>query len=100
MKLLLCRACQDVIKLAKTERTCACGAVGGQYLEDGLNATYWGANAVPLGFANSTLVEAVQNRPESGMGYRFTAFVIPQECPTMKREKKNLGEIHVVKENG
>ena len=40
--------------------------------------------AVPIGFANSTLVRAVHNQPKDGMGENFTAFVIPKICSTYK----------------
>jgi len=82
MKLVLCPHCHDVFKLAKNVRFCACKKSGGQYKEDGLNAVYWGG--IPLGFANSTLVDAVENQPEEGAGREFVAFVIPKKCPTMK----------------
>lgn len=81
MKLLLCKSCQDVIKLTYTSRTCECGKAGGRYLND-LDAEYFGSSAVPIGFANGSLVDAVFKQPEKGMGQTFTAFVIPKECPT------------------
>jgi hypothetical protein len=40
---------------------------------------------IPLGFNSYTLVDAVGGQPERGMGRRFEAFVIPKECPTMKK---------------
>jgi hypothetical protein len=85
MKLLLCSECQDVIRL-QTERVrlCKCGKVSGVYLND-LDAIYAGDTAIPLGFANSTLVTALRNQPEEGMGYDFKAFIIPKECPTFKK---------------
>lgn len=83
MKLLLCKECQDVVRLIDTKRTCKCGKVGGRYIDD-INAVYFGATAVPIGFANSTLVNAFQNQPENGMGQYFDAFVIPKDCPTYK----------------
>ena len=86
MKLLFCRKCQDVFKLAADyERTCKCGAVGGKYLEDGWHAVYWGVDAVPIGFANGTLAVALRNRPRIGEGARFTAFVMPKEVPSMRK---------------
>jgi hypothetical protein len=42
-----------------------------------------GGKAIPLGIANSSLAKAVRNRPETGQGFEFTAFVIPRECPTI-----------------
>jgi hypothetical protein len=84
MKLILCPVCQDVRKLRQTATTCQCGASWGYYEKDGLNATI-GGKAIPLGFANSSLVAAIKNRPQEGWGERFEAFVIPVECPTIKQ---------------
>ena len=83
MKLLLCNSCEDIVKLSKTTRTCQCGATGGHYKEDGLNAIYYGP-AIPLGFANSEFHKAIDGQPEYGDGYRYTSFVIPKVCPTME----------------
>lgn len=84
MKLLLCKKCQDIIRLIQDEkRVCQCGKVGGKYIDD-LNAVYFGDMAVPLGFANNTLVNAVHNQPKDGMGENFTAFVIPKVCSTYR----------------
>jgi hypothetical protein len=88
MKLIFCKKCQDVFKLWPNEtRTCKCGACEGAYESDELNAWYKGEDAVPLGFANSTLGAAIRNQPDSGMGEVFTAFVIPKEVTTMKKLK-------------
>ena len=82
MKLLFCNTCRDIVKLSRTTRTCQCGATGGHYREDGVNAIYYGP-AIPLGFANSSFYEAIDGQPEYGDGYRYTSFVIPKVCPTM-----------------
>jgi hypothetical protein len=87
MKLLFCSSCNDVIKLDYKPRTCKCLKVGGRYLADGLNATYWGDTAVPLGFADASLGRAILNQPKEGKGREFSAFVIPKVCPTMRKEK-------------
>ncbi len=85
MKLIFCPVCHDIVKLLlEMDRSCQCACSWGHYKGDGLNATY-GGMAIPLGIANSTFVKAVQNRPESGEGERFEAFVIPVECPTFKK---------------
>ena len=81
MKLLLCRECQDVIRLIDIKRICKCGKVGGKYIDD-VNAIYFGEMAAPIGFANNTLVRAVHKQPENGVGESFTAFIIPKTCPT------------------
>jgi hypothetical protein len=83
MKLLYCPSCDDVFKLDYQPRICKCGDVIGHYFEDGLTAVY-SKNGIPLGFNNSSLIEAINNQPESGMGKNFTAFVIPKQCPTMR----------------
>ena len=83
MKLLYCNTCRDIVKLSRTTRTCQCGATGGHYREDGLNAIYYGP-AIPLGFANSSFRDARDNQPEFGMGTVYNAFVIPKVCPTME----------------
>jgi len=89
MKLLLCKECQDIVKLIRDEkRVCKCGKVGGKYTDD-LNAIYFGEMAVPIGFANGTLVKAVHKQPNEGMGENFTAFVIPKVCPTYKLVLEN-----------
>jgi hypothetical protein len=74
--------------MAQEIRWCSCGKVGGKYLDDELYACYWGDYAIPLGFANSDLAEAVKNQPEAGLGERFTAFVIPKKCPTFLKCKR------------
>ncbi len=88
MKLLLCKDCQDVIRLIpESKRSCKCGKIGGKYI-DSLNAVYYGETAVPIGFANSTLVRAVVNQPKNGMGENFGAFVIAKVCDTFKKIKE------------
>ena len=84
MKLIICTNCQDVFKLDRVIRSCKCGDCKGRYLNN-IDAEYSGSSAVPLGFKNSSLVNAIKNQPESGLGKEFFAFVIPQECPTMRR---------------
>ena len=83
MKLLYCNTCRDIVKLSRTTRTCQCGATGGHYREDGLNAIYYGP-AIPLGFANGSFHEALGNQPEFGKGTDYKAFVIPKVCPTLE----------------
>ncbi len=61
-------------------------------MEDGYHAEYL-EGSIPLGFNNFSLGPAIKKQPESGMGERFEAFVIPKQCPTMKiitkEEKEN-----------
>jgi hypothetical protein len=83
MKLIFCPACQDVIKLASSLRYCMCGESFGYYTDE-IKAVI-GGKAIPLGFANNSLVEALRNRPEKGMGERFIAFVIPRNAPNITK---------------
>ena len=86
MKLILCTECEDVVRLRQEEeRFCNCGKCSGQYTDE-INAWYKGETAIPLGFANSTLVVAMKNQPESGWGEHFTAFVISKQCDTFKKK--------------
>ena len=97
MKLLYCNTCRDIVKLSRTTRTCQCGATGGHYKQDGLNAIYYGP-AIPLGFANGSFHEALGNQPEFGKGTDYKAFVIPIVCPTM--ELVDLSDYTVIHEDG
>ena len=84
MKLFICKSCYDVVSLRVSSiRYCECKKSGGHYL-DSLNAEYWG-EAIPLGFSNSSLLNAIQNRPQNGKGRSFEAFVIPVYCSTYKK---------------
>lgn len=83
MKLILCPVCEDVIKLNAAGRSCECGRSWGKYLADGLTAEI-GGEAIPIGFANSELRVALAKRPKEGMGYPFSAFVIPVHCETVR----------------
>ena len=87
MKLIFCSQCYDVVKLHFDRRKCLCGKVWGYYKSDGLNAVI-STNAIPLGFANSSLVEALKSRPKTGWGKRFEAFIIPEQCDTVEVEKE------------
>ena len=81
MKLLMCKNCGDVFNLDYQEKYCKCKGIKGKYLDD-LNAEYYGDDAIPLGFANNSISEAINNQPLNGMGYNFNAFVIPVICDT------------------
>jgi hypothetical protein len=87
MKLLMCLECQDVFKLRlNKERICLCGKCGGKYIDE-LNAVYWG-RSILIGFDNVSLHLAIMNRPKEGLGKEFNAFVIPENCDTIKRNYK------------
>ncbi len=85
MKLILCPKCADIVRLrmSKTMQVCTCGQSKGRYT-DNLNAEYSG-KAIPLGIANSGLIEAIRARPDIGDGSTFEAWVMPKDCPTFKK---------------
>lgn len=83
MKLILCKECQDVVRLMPEKRSCKCGKCSGKYV-DSINAIYSGELAVPLGFNNRILVNSVNKFTLSGFGLDFTAFVISSDCNTFK----------------
>ncbi|KKL60011.1 hypothetical protein LCGC14_2209550 [marine sediment metagenome] len=87
MKLLLCKKCQDVFKLCiGINKYCECEESSGFYEDDGLNVIILGEYAVVIGFNNESLVEAVLNQPDSGLGEEFKAFIIPKQCGTVKHQ--------------
>ncbi|MCK9439726.1 hypothetical protein M0Q39_06735 [Patescibacteria group bacterium] len=63
-------------------RYCKCGKSYGQYT-DNINAEI-NKEAIPIGFSNSTFIYALLNRPETGLGKEFCAFVIPNHCESIK----------------
>ncbi len=83
MKLIQCSYCQDVVALRRSHRTCWCGKSGGKYKDDDLHA-YIEGPCTPLGFANSSFEDAIDNQPIDGIGKNFVAFVIPKVCPTIE----------------
>lgn len=78
MKLLFCTKCMDIVQLRDRFRTCACGASWGNYTDE-QNAII-GGEAVPIGFSSKSFMLAFRQRPQSGNGSEFLAFVIPHEC--------------------
>jgi len=84
MKLLLCTKCQDIFKLQNEERSCVCGSISGKYLNNS-EAIYSGDCAIPIGFSNNSLVSALRLQSTNGFGTPFTAFVIPENCRTIKK---------------
>lgn len=54
MKLLMCKTCRDVFNLARHEKKCSCGAVGGRYTHDD-HAEYFG-DAIPFAVDNASFM--------------------------------------------
>lgn len=88
MKLIFCPKCADLFRLVHKYRACECGKSAGHYVDD-LDAITYG-EAIPVGFANYSFIEAIKNQPNKGMGKEFTAFVIPKHCPSINHQKKIL----------
>lgn len=87
VKLLLCLKCSHIFNLDYNERMCDCGSTKGKYINQ-QEAIYSGKHSIPLGVANDSLINAIKNQPQEGMGEEFSAFVIPKICPTFIFEKK------------
>ncbi|WP_270363304.1 hypothetical protein [Bacillus paranthracis] len=81
MKLLMCLECNDIFNLALSEKSCSCGRSKGKYVNQQL-AEYTGEFALPIGFSNPSLIQAIKDQPNEGFGKEFTAFVIPKNCRT------------------
>lgn len=81
MKLLLCLECNDIFNLDMSEKSCSCGRSKGKYINQQI-AEYTGEFALPLGFSNPSLIQAIKDQPIEGLGKEFTAFVIPKNCKT------------------
>ena len=87
MKLLLCKGCQDIVRpLIGKERSCECGACTIVGHHDNVTVVYSGEKAVLIGFKNSSLIHAVANQPQNGMGKDFVAFVLPKNCASVKKK--------------
>jgi len=69
MKLILCPDCNDVVRLIDINRTCRCGNSWGWYEQDGKNGHYRGS-AIPLGFANPDILDAIRRWPEKTSAIR------------------------------
>lgn len=86
MRLLLCNACSDVLKLVITDddRHCFCGRSYGRL--DNVGTVFAGGPSVILGINDGSLDRAVRNVPDVGEGSRFYAFVMPLNAPKLVRE--------------
>lgn len=87
MKLIFCPDCGDVVRLVMRKRHCQCKANWGYYKKDGIHAVI-SKGAIPLGFANGSLVKAIALQPAMGMGVDFKAFVIPRVCDHIEVKEK------------
>ena len=87
MKLLYCTECDNIVKLKfDYPKECACGSVGGQYL-DKVNIEYWG-NPILIGFANESFKRAVEKVPWPTWGVEFIAFIFSPEASSVRKVEK------------
>lgn len=94
MKLLMCMACFDIVKLRRRMRRCVCKKSSGRYL-DQLLAMHSGPSIL-LGFSNPALISAIKEHLNSGgagvgnpdfpMGRNLTAFIIPENADSVSRK--------------
>ena len=82
MKLILCTECDDIFNLQSRMKTCGCGKSKGRYINE-LRAKIKGP-CIPLVIANESFISALLLRPAKGMGSKFDAFVIPEECASVE----------------
>jgi hypothetical protein len=96
MKLILCRKCGSVRSLSVGHEKiihCDCRASWGYYTDD-INAVI-GGEAVPLGFSNRSLSDALRrnkSHTDVNMGEDFRAFIIPEGASSVKREEVGDGK--------
>jgi hypothetical protein len=83
MKLIFCPKCQDVVNLLTVLRRCRCTSSWGAYHDD--VRAYYGGEAIPIGFENPSLIQAIRDRPKTNWGSNFEAFVVPFDCPTFRQ---------------
>ncbi len=100
MKLLLCVECSDVFSLRHFSRSCHCGLISGEYVDD-VNAEVTG-NPIVLGFNNQSFVHAIRTQITYGdstkmmnypggkvvEGHKFEAFIIPESADSVMRIDK------------
>ena len=83
MKLIYCPECEDIVRLwPEGTQECLCGESNGCYVDE-INAVV-GGRAIPIGIDNHSFAQALADRPKDGAGRRFEAFVIPEQCDTVK----------------
>ena len=91
MKLLYCKECHDVIRLASEKRYCECKNVWGNYKEDGWHAIV-SSNAVVLGFDSYSFSRAIREIENNGEVWTFEAFTIEEDCKTVERVEKTVNQ--------
>jgi hypothetical protein len=82
MKLIYCRACQDIVRLHTTERPCICGRSRGRYRNDRVVQVFGPCGV--LGIPNFGFLKAV-NDPTHLLGGDFKAFLIAEPDDVIER---------------
>ncbi len=86
MKLVQCSVCGDLFNLTGIEKQCSCGKSSGLYI-NGIDAWVRGPVLV-LGISNPSYDKARERhnkQPNMERGWRFEAFIIPKNAPTVRR---------------
>jgi hypothetical protein len=84
MKLILCKQCNDIVRLFSEIRTCRCKKSAGVYLND-LDAVYSGEFCIPLGIDNTSMTKAIHRRDSVLYDNLIHAFVVHDYSETFKR---------------
>lgn len=83
MKLLLCRACQDVVKIFSAWRSCRCGESQARYVSDN-DVEFSGADVMILGVSNTSLEHAVRTGGRDVV-VPVEAWMIPETSESIRR---------------
>ena len=78
MKLILCKSCQDVVKLQRTTRACKCGLCAGKYIDRVTAVVSNNDECVCLGLDNYALAAALRRG-----GGDIQAFIIGKDSRSM-----------------
>lgn len=73
-KIIYCSNCFDMKTLRKKLTRCVCGKSLGIMIDN--NSAKINEAAIPIGLSTKTFQFALSNRPDTGLGIPFTAFVI------------------------
>lgn len=87
MKLMLCRACGDVVKLHLAPRSCLCGAATGRYLDDQATVEQ-SEGTLSIALHNHDLRDAVAAYDEHADAWHplmvFRAYLNPRSEPDVR----------------
>ena len=84
MKLMVCRRCDDVVKLRDYERKCECGKARGQYDAQGRGVIR--GPGMAIAFSNFDYPAAQAARHKTKRGAQFTAWFIEKGRDVVNRK--------------